>query len=586
MRKTKIVCTIGPASESYETIGQLIDAGMNVARLNFSHGDFKEHGERIKNIRKAAKDKGKAVAILLDLKGPEIRTGNFEDYEVEINRGDSVTVAMGEVMGTKEKFSVTYTDLYKDVSKGSTILIDDGLIELEVTHINEEDKEIYTVALNTGFVSDHKGVNIPNVQVNLPGITQKDVEDIKFGIEHDVEFIAGSFIRTAEDILEIRELLENDQAEHIQLISKIENQEGVDNIESILEVCDGVMVARGDLGVEIPAEDVPLVQKELIKYCNIIGKPVITATQMLDSMQRNPRPTRAEASDVANAIFDGTDAIMLSGETAAGDFPVESVEMMHDIASKTETALDNQHILKTRSRSVDMNITDAISQSVTHTAMNLSASAIITPTESGYTARMISKYRPKMPIVAVTSSETVQRQLSLVWGVHATLGHATNTTDEMLEVAVEKGLHTGLVKHGSQVVITAGVPVGESGTTNLMKVHVIGDIIAKGQGIGRRTAFGKVTVATSAEEALQKIKPGDILVAPATDRDMMPAIEQASGIVTEQGGLTSHAAVVGLSLGIPVIVGVEKATEVITDDEEVTLDGVKGDIYKGHTSVL
>src|SRR5699024_10723663 len=319
-------------------------------------------------------------------------------------RGDSVTVAMGEVMGTKEKFSVTYTDLYKDVSKGSTILIDDGLIELEVTHINEEDKEIYTVALNTGFVSDHKGVNIPNVQVNLPGITQKDVEDIKFGIEHDVEFIAGSFIRTAEDILEIRELLENDQAEHIQLISKIENQEGVDNIESILEVCDGVMVARGDLGVEIPAEDVPLVQKELIKYCNIIGKPVITDTQMLDSMQRNARPTRAEASDVANAIFDGTDAIMLLGESDGGHLRVESVEMMHDMASKTETALDNQHILKTRSRSVDMNITDAISQSVTHTAMNLSASAIITPTESGYTARMISKYRPKMPIVAVTSS--------------------------------------------------------------------------------------------------------------------------------------------------------------------------------------
>jgi len=586
VRKTKIVCTIGPASESYEVIEQLIDAGMNVARLNFSHGDFAEHGERIKNIRKAAKAKNKAVAILLDLKGPEIRTGNFKDYKVEISRGDSVTIAMEETMGTEEIFSVTYTDLYKDVQKESTILIDDGLIELEVTDIDNDKKEIYTKALNSGFISDHKGVNIPNVQVNLPGITNKDIEDIKFGIKHDVDFIAGSFIRRAEDILEIRELLEENKAEHIQLISKIENQEGVDNIASILEVCDGIMVARGDLGVEIPAEDVPLVQKELIKQCNIAGKPVITATQMLDSMQRNPRPTRAEASDVANAIFDGTDAIMLSGETAAGDFPIQSVQMMHNIAKKTETALDNQHILKIRSKSIDMNITDAISQSVTHTAMNLSASAIITPTESGYTARMISKYRPMMPIVAVTSSETVLRQLSLVWGVHATLGHPTSTTDEMLEAAVEKGLQTGLVEHGSRVVITAGVPVGESGTTNLMKVHVIGDIIARGQGIGRRTAFGKVTLANSAEEAVNKIEPGNILVASSTDRDMMPAIEQASGIITEQGGLTSHAAVVGLSLGIPVIVGVQDITKNIKDGEEVTLDGLKGYIYRGHASVL
>lgn len=586
MRKTKIVCTIGPASESLETLEKLIDAGMNVARLNFSHGNFKEHRERIQNIRQAAKNKNKAIAILLDLKGPEIRTGNFKENQVEILKDDFVTITMQEIEGTKEKFSVTYKDLYKDVDKGATILIDDGLIELEVLEVDKEKKEVHTKALNSGYVSNHKGVNIPNVQVNLPGITTKDVEDIKFGIEQEVDFIAGSFVRRAEDILEIRELLEEYSAEHIQLISKIENQEGVDNIDSILEVCDGVMVARGDLGVEIPAEDVPLVQKELIRKCNLEGKPVITATQMLDSMQRNPRPTRAEASDVANAIFDGTDAIMLSGETAAGDFPVDAVQMMNDIARKTETALDNEQILKLHSESIDMNITDAISQSVTHTAMNLSASAIITPTESGYTARMISKYRPQMPIVAVTSSEVVQRQLSLVWGVHATLGHETRTTDEMLEVAVEKGLHSGLVKHGSQVVITAGVPVGESGTTNLMKVHVIGDIIAKGQGIGRRTAFGRVVIAHSAEEAIEKITPGDILVVSSTDRDMMPAIEQASGIITEQAGLTSHAAVVGLSLGIPVIVGVEKATEKIKDGEEVTLDGLKGDIYRGHASVL
>lgn len=586
MRKTKIVCTIGPASESIETLEKLIDAGMNVARLNFSHGDFDEHGERIKNIRKAAKNKGKAVAILLDLKGPEIRTGNFKEGTVVINTKDHITITMDEIEGTKEKFSVSYQELYKDVQKGSKILIDDGLIELEVLEIDQDKKEIYTEALNDGVISNHKGVNIPYVQLNLPGITQKDIEDIKFGIEQDVDFIAGSFIRRPEDVLEIKELLEENNAEHIKLISKIENQEGVDNIESILEVCDGIMVARGDLGVEIPPEDVPLVQKELIKQCNLVGKPVITATQMLDSMQRNPRPTRAEASDVANAIFDGTDAIMLSGETAVGEYPVEAVQMMNDIARKTETALDNQDILKSRSKSIAMTITDAISQSVTHTAMNLDASAIITPTESGYTARMISKYRPKMPIVAVTSSEKVLRQLSLVWGVHATKGYRTKSTDEMLEVAVEKGLHSGLVKQGSKVVITAGVPVGESGTTNLMKVHVIGDVIAKGQGIGRRTAFGKGVIARTAEEAISKIKDGDILIAPTTDRDMMPAIEKASGIITEQGGLTSHAAVVGLSLGIPVIVGVENVLEIIEDGEELTLDGLKGDIYKGHTSIL
>lgn len=420
----------------------------------------------------------------------------------------------------------------------------------------------------------------------MPGLTEKDAQDIQFGIENEVDFIAASFIRRPEDVLEIRELLEEHDATHIQIIPKIENQEGVDNIKSILEVCDGIMVARGDLGVEIPAEDVPLVQKELIKQCNIVGKPVITATQMLDSMQRNPRPTRAEASDVANAIFDGTDAIMLSGETAAGDYPVESVQMMHDIASKTETGLDNQMILKSRSKSVDMTITDGISQSVTHTAMNLSASAIITPTESGYTARMISKYRPRMPIVAVTFSDTISRQLQLVWGVYPVLGRQANSTDEMLEIAVERGLSTNLVKHGSQVVITAGVPVGESGTTNLMKVHVIGDIIAKGQGIGRRTAYGHAVIVNTAKEAIEKVEEGDIIVTFGTDRDMMPAIEKASGIITEQGGLTSHAAVVGLSLGIPVIVGVENVSDYIKDGEVITLDGIKGDIYHGHASVL
>src|SRR5699024_2206237 len=432
MRKTKIVCTIGPASESVETLTQLIEGGMNVARLNFSHGDFDEHEQRIQNIREAAEKTGKIIAILLDTKGPEVRTGTFKHGEAEIIKGSIVHVTMEEVEGTAERFSLNYPGLINDVHPGSKILLDDGLIELEVLEIDHENQELKTKALNSGIIENKKGVNVPNVSVKLPGITEKDAEDIKFGIEQDVDYIAASFVRRPSDIMEIQELLEEYDATHIKIIPKIENQEGVDNIDSILEVSNGVMVARGDLGVETPAEDVPLVQKKLITKCNTAGKPVITATQMLDSMQRNPRPTRAEASDVANAIFDGTDAIMLSGETAAGDYPVESVQTMSNIALKAESGLNHKFILDNRSKSVDMTMTDAISQSVTHTAMNLTVSAIITPTESGHTARMISKYRPEAPIIAVTFNEHVNRQLSLIWGVHAVMGRKADSTDEML----------------------------------------------------------------------------------------------------------------------------------------------------------
>ncbi|WP_121639480.1 pyruvate kinase [Virgibacillus sp. Bac330] len=586
MRNTKIVCTIGPASESIEKLEKLMECGMNVARLNFSHGNYEEHAERIKNIRAAAEKTGKTVAVLLDTKGPEIRTHNFVNGQAELIQGKTVYVSMKEVEGTAERFSVTYHGLIDDVHEGSKILLDDGLIELEVREVNKANQELKTVALNSGVIKNKKGVNVPNVSVNLPGITEKDANDILFGIEQDIDFIAASFVRRASDVLEIKELLENHNATHIQIIPKIENQEGVDNIDSILEVSDGLMVARGDLGVEIPAEDVPLVQKQLIRKCNTVGKPVITATQMLDSMQRNPRPTRAEASDVANAIFDGTDAIMLSGETAAGDYPVESVQTMSNIAVKAETAIDHSSILKDRSRNVDMTITDAISQSVTHTAMNLAVSAIITPTESGHTARMISKYRPHSPILAVTFSERINRRLSLVWGVHAVMCKRAKSTDEMLDIAVERGLRSGMVEHGNRVIITAGVPVGQSGTTNLLKVHVIGNVIASGQGIGRKSAFGKAVVVKSAEEAVSKVSEGDIVVTYGSDREMMPAIEKAAGIVTEEGGLTSHAAVVGLSLGIPVIVGVKNVFEDIKDGEIITIDGANGDIYQGHTKVL
>ncbi|WP_404355754.1 pyruvate kinase [Cytobacillus firmus] len=586
MRKTKIVCTIGPASESVEKLTQLIEAGMNVARLNFSHGDFEEHGQRIQNIREASAKTGKTVAILLDTKGPEIRTNNMAGGAIELSAGENIIISMNEVEGTADKFSVTYPGLIEDVGTGSKILLDDGLIGLEVTKIDKANSEIHTKILNSGTLKNKKGVNVPGVSVNLPGITEKDAQDIIFGIEQGVDFIAASFVRRASDVLEIRQLLEEHNASYINIIPKIENQEGVDNIEEILEISDGLMVARGDLGVEIPAEEVPLVQKKLIKKCNAQGKPVITATQMLDSMQRNPRPTRAEASDVANAIFDGTDAIMLSGETAAGSYPVEAVQTMHNIASRAESALDHKEILSNRSKDNEHNITDAIGESVAHTALNLDVNAIITPTESGHTARMISKYRPKAPIVAVTSNDHVSRRLSLTWGVYPQIGQKASTTDDMLDIAVEESLNSGIVASGDLVVITAGVPVGEAGTTNLMKIHVVGDILAKAQGIGRKSAFGKVVVARNAEEALAKVTEGSILVTIGSDREMVPAIEKCSALITEEGGLTSHAAVVGLNIGIPVIVGVENATSLLKDGQEITVDSQRGVIYNGHASVL
>lgn len=586
MKKTKIVCTIGPASEDTETLFQLINAGMNVGRLNFSHGDHDEHLNRIINIREAAKRAGKNVGILLDTKGPEIRTHNMVNGAVELKQGSTVIVSMNEVEGTAEKFSLSYPGLINDVHVGSTILLDDGLIGLEVTKIRKENNEIETKVLNSGVLKNKKGVNVPGVSVNLPGMTEKDARDILFGIEHGVDFIAASFVRRATDVLEIRQLLEENGGSHLQIIPKIENQEGVDNIDEILAVSDGLMVARGDLGVEIPTEAVPLVQKMLIRKCNEAGKPVITATQMLDSMQRNPRPTRAEASDVANAILDGTDAVMLSGETAAGSYPLEAVQTMSNIAESTEEAMDHKGILDYVSKNNRPNMTDAICQSVAHTAINLDVDAIVAPTESGHTARMISKYRPKAPIIAVTYNEAIVRRLMLQWGVYPQMGKKVSSTDDMLEGAVTECLNSGLVQHGDLIIITGGVPVGEAGTTNLMKVHVIGDVLAKGQGIGKKTAIGKAIIVRDAKEAKAKAEPGSVMVAIGTDRDMVSALQNCSALITEEGGLTSHAAVVGLNLNIPVIVGVENATKLIEDGQEITVDATRGIIYNGHASVL
>lgn len=586
MRKTKIVATIGPASESEETLTALIQNGMNVARLNFSHGDYEEHQVRIKRIRDVANKLNKTVGILLDTQGPEIRTMNFKDGEAYLERDSQVTISMEDIEGTNERFSVTYKGLVDDVHEGTKISLDDGLIELRVEEVDKEAQEVKARVINNGVIKNKKGVNIPDVHVNLPAMTDKDVSDIQFGINQNIDFIAASFIREHTDVLEIKKLLEDNDAAHIEIISKIENREGVNNIGKILEASDGIMVARGDLGVEIPPEEVPMVQKDLINKCNLEGKPVITATQMLESMQWEPRPTRAEASDVANAIFDGTDAIMLSGETAAGDFPVEAVGMMNQIALKTETAINHEAVFENRAKSLSMTITEALSQSVAFTAASLDVTALITPTQSGYSARMISKYRPKAPIVAVTFSESVARRLALVSGVEPVLSVEVDTTDELLDTAVQKGLETKLFQQGDKVIITAGVPVGVTGTTNLMKVHVIGNVIAKGQGLGRHYAYGKTVVTNNPEEANTRVENGDILVTFATDKDMMPAIEKAGGIITDEGGLTSHAAVVGLNMGIPVIVGVNDVVKVIKDGVKVTVDGSTGNVHQGHASVL
>lgn len=577
MRKTKIVCTIGPASESLEMMKKLIDAGLNVARLNFSHGDYEEHGNRIKNIRQASKELGKTVAILLDTKGPEIRIGKLKEEPIELVQDEYLTLTTEEILGDKERIHVTYQDLPKDVEVGSTILIDDGLIELKVVGVT--DTEIKCQIINGGQIKGRKGVNVPGVKTSLPGITEKDAADIVFGIEQDVDFIAASFVRKASDVLEIRELLEKHNAGHIQIISKIENQEGVDNLDEILEVSDGLMVARGDLGVEIPAEEVPLAQKRMIEKCNLAGKPVITATQMLDSMQRNPRPTRAEASDVANAIFDGTDAIMLSGETAAGKYPVESVRTMAQIAERTETALPYRDLFHKYSLAQEVSVTEAISQAVAKSALDLHANAIITATESGYTARMVAKYRPQAPIIAVTPNEDVMRKMSLSWGVLPVLGVHAPSTDIMFEMAVDSALKTKLVQPGDMVVITAGVPVGRSGTTNLIKIHHIGDVVAKGQGIGTQFASGKVVVAHTPQEAVEKTTPGSVLVCHGTDKDYIPAFEKAAAVITEAGGITSHAAIVGLNLGKPVVVGVENALTLLQEGAEVTVYAELGVIF-------
>ena len=463
IKKTKIVCTLGPVSENEETLRELIKNGLNVCRLNFSHGSHEEHKGRMDLVKKLREELNMPTAILLDTKGPEIRTGKFDAPEVLLEEGQTFTITMKDVMGNKEMCTVSYKGLANDVKAGDTILIDDGLVGLTVKEVNGDD--IVCEVQNSGIVKNHKGVNVPGVKVNLPAITEKDRSDIEFGIEQGIDFIAASFVRKVSDVLAIREILEENNATHIKIISKIENQEGVDNLDEIIEVSDGIMVARGDLGVEIPTEEIPVVQKLMIKKCNEAGKPVITATQMLDSMIRNPRPTRAEVTDVANAIYDGTDAIMLSGETAAGKYPVEAVKTMATIAKRAEETMRNRRDKVNKSK----NVTDAISYATCTTAMDLEAKAILSSTASGHTARMVSKFRPDCPIIATTSDESVRRQLSLTWGVLPVMRNKSANTDQVIVNSIEAAKTAEYVNENDIVVITAG----GSETTNLIKVETV-----------------------------------------------------------------------------------------------------------------
>ena len=585
LKKTKIVCTIGPASQSPEVLEQLIKNGMNVARLNFSHGSHEEHLEKIKTIKRIRRKLNVPLGLMLDTKGPEIRIGKFEEKEYFLKPDDIFTLTTRNIVGNKDIVSVSYEGLPQDVEKGSIISVDDGLIQLEVIEI-KDGTEIVCRVQNNGVISNNKGVNLPGRVTNLPSITPKDVDDIKFGIENGIDMIAASFVRKKEDIYDIRKVLEDHGGEDILIISKIESQEGVDNADEIIEASDGIMVARGDLGVEIRTELIPLVQKEIIRKCNKAAKPVITATQMLDSMQRNPRPTRAETTDVANAIIDGTDCVMLSGETAAGKYPVEAVKTMRDICITTELSDDfEENIYQTE---IDRKITttNAISKSTCTIASQLRAKAIITCTASGNTAKAVSKFRPRTNIIACTIDEKVARRLSVSWGVYPIIVDTAHETDELIESAIVGALKENYVQEGDLTVLTAGIPLGVSGTSNLIKVHVIGDIIANGTGVGNKSVSAKVVVGSTKEELEGKFEDGDIIVAKYTDKDINEFMERSSGVIAENGGLTSHTAVVAIHFGIPAILGVKNITNLLEDGDTITLDPLGGIIYKGEAKVL
>lgn len=579
MRKTKIICTLGPSTDKGDVLRDLIANGMNVARFNFSHGSCEEHGGRLAKLKALREELGKPVAALLDTKGPEIRLKEFKNGVEMLEAGQTFTLTTREVEGTKEICSVTYKDLPQDVQPGGTIMLDDGLIMLHIEQVTDTD--IICTVLNSGKIKTKKGVNVPGVHLSMPYLSQKDREDIIFGVQNGFDFIAASFVRTAQDVYDIRNLL-NEYDSNIRIIAKIENREGVNNIDSILSAADAVMVARGDLGVEIDFTELPGIQKDIIDRSFSFGKPIVTATQMLDSMMVNPRPTRAEISDVANAIYDGTSAIMLSGETAAGDYPVEALKTMSAIAERTE---NEEHYRAQRHAEIQISVSDATAHAACLTAKDVNAAAIVTVSESGNTARLLSKYRPKQPIIACVMDEQVQRQLSLSWGITSLLMGPAHSTDELIEMSTALAEKNGYLHNGELAVVTAGVPVGVSGTTNMIKIHMVGNCLATGVGVGRGktdlvSASGKACVCRTLEEVKAKFRPGMVLVVPSTTNEMLGYVRDAAALVVEEPGLNSHAAIVGNSLLKPTIVGAAGACSHIRDGLDIAVDCAHGSVQR------
>lgn len=578
MKKTKIVCTLGPATDDINILRELMLEGMNVARLNFSHSNYKEQKKRIDNVKKLREELNLPVAVLLDTKGPEIRIGEFEKGFAVLKEGDLFTLTCDEIKGSEKQVSISCSLLKDKVARGTDIYINDGNIHLKVE--NTEGGNIICKVLNGGKLTDKKSVNVPGVKLGMKFVSQKDIDDIKFGIENGIDYIAASFTRTAADIIDIKRVLEEYNGTGIQIIAKIENSEGIENIDEILKVSDGLMVARGDMGVEVAFEEIPRIQKILIKKAYMSGKKAITATQMLESMINNPRPTRAETTDVANAIYDGTSAIMLSGETAVGKYPVLTLQTMVKIALCTEADIN----YKKRFKEYEIEktkVSDAISHATVTTAHDLEASAIITVTKTGTTARMISKYRPSCPIIGCTTDERVQRQLNLSWGVLPILIEEKSNTDDLFDYAVEKAVETGIIKSGDLVAITSGVPLGIPGTTNTLKVHLVGNVLVTGTGITKKTVIGKLCVCGNEAQAQKDFEDGDILVIPETSNNIMGLLKKAGGIITESGGFSSHAAVVGLTLDIPVICGAPYASKILKTGTTVTMDATRGLVYSG-----
>ena len=582
MRKTKIICTLGPSTDKGDVLRDLIANGMNVARFNFSHGSYEEHGGRLAKLKALREELGKPVAALLDTKGPEIRLKEFKNGVEMLEAGQTFTLTTREVEGTKEICSITYKDLPQDVQAGGTIMLDDGLIKLQIQTVNDTD--IVCKVLNNGKIKNKKGVNVPGVHLSMPYMSQRDRDDIIFGAQQGFDFIAASFVRTAQDVYDIRNLL-NEYDSNIRIIAKIENREGVNNIDSILAAADAVMVARGDLGVEIDFTELPGIQKNVIDRSFSFGKPIVTATQMLDSMIVNPRPTRAEISDVANAIYDGTSAIMLSGETAAGDYPVEALKTMSAIAERTE---QESHCLRGRlmdSNTGKITVSDATAHAACLTAKDVNAAAIVTVSESGTTARLLSKYRPEQPIIACVMKEQVQRQLSLSWGITPLMMPLAHSTDELIEMSTSLAKENGYLHNGELAVVTAGVPVGVSGTTNMIKIHMVGNCLATGVGIGREgsdvtNATGKACVCRTLEEVRAKFKPGMVLVVPSTNNDMTDFVRNAAALVVEEPGLNSHAAIIGKALQKPTVVGATGATNHIRDGLMIAVDCAHGNVQR------